>query len=142
MVGNELKKTVLLVDDNVSIRLLLRTALLHGGFIVIEAANGEDARDYLAACKVDTILSDLDMPLLNGLELCRITKASNVTRHIPFILLTATDDPVSKERARLAGADEYLVKLNSSLHEIVGTVKRLSSFQLSPDPAPIRPDWR
>lgn len=102
---------VLIVEDDVPIR-----RYLHGEFAshyyVDEFGNGQEAWDYIVknAGKVDLVVSDVMMPLMNGTDLCRRIKESYNTNHIPVILLTAMSDDADRLKGLEIGADAYISK--------------------------------
>ena len=114
--------TILIVDDEEFHRETTRMMLLHAGFEVKEAVNGEEGR-RLADEQPDVILLDLHLPDADGVELCRIFKAAARTAAIPVIHVTALY-PGAAERAEslAAGADGYLTRpLDAS--QLVATIR-------------------
>ena len=105
--------SLLIVDDNDDIRHYLRI-VLHNRFHILEAANGEEglrqAREHVPAL----IISDIMMPVMNGLELCQHLKTDTVTSHIPVILLTAKSEDSQVAEGYKSGADSYITKPFSS----------------------------
>jgi CheY-like chemotaxis protein len=83
-------RTVLIADDEPTTRLLVRTVLEHGGYRVLEAANGAQALEIASSDRPDLILLDLSMPDLSGPELVRALRADPLTRSINLALYTAT----------------------------------------------------
>jgi CheY-like chemotaxis protein len=107
---------VLVVDDDPLIRDVLRTILDLEGVAVTTAAGGEEALGVLAGHPVpDVVVLDVMMPGIDGLEVCRRTKADPRTAGVPIILLTARDRPVDRTAGADAGCDEYLTKPFSPL---------------------------
>ena len=106
---NQKQKTLLLVEDNMELRHFL-TEQLGGKFSVLQAANGKEGADIALKKLPDLIVSDLMMPVLNGLEMCRRLKTDIQTSHIPIILLTARLSDESKIESYKAGADSYMAK--------------------------------
>ncbi|MDO4164462.1 MAG: two-component regulator propeller domain-containing protein [Bacteroides sp.] len=101
--------TLLLVEDNEEL-LQLMVRLLQSDYHVLTAINGRQAIDILDREEVDLIVSDLMMPEMNGIELCRHVKDKLETSHIPVILLTAKTQEESRAEAYEVGADAYLTK--------------------------------
>lgn len=100
--------TVLIVDDERSIRLSLRTILSSIGFTIIEAARGEEALALVRTAQFDAVLLDINMPGMGGVEVCRIMrKASPV---LPIVMLTVQGNEERKVDAFEAGADDYITK--------------------------------
>lgn len=102
-------KKVLIVDDNPEIRAFLRL-LLSDIFDVSEAENGAEAIKVAASSQPDVIISDMIMPVMNGLEFCQTIKNDPNTSHIPVILLTSQANEDSQLSGYEAGADSYLMK--------------------------------
>ncbi|MFZ5597309.1 MAG: response regulator transcription factor [Bacillota bacterium] len=112
---------VLVVDDEVKIRELVRDYLLREGYGVEEAGNGMEARERMKSHSYDLIILDLMMPGENGLDLCReIRKTSDV----PIIMLTARGDEIDRVIGLELGADDYMVKPFSP-REMVARVKAI-----------------
>jgi DNA-binding response OmpR family regulator len=103
------KKNVLLVEDNEEF-LLFTFNQLKSSYNILKAANGQIALDILEKEQVDIIISDIMMPVMNGLDLCLIIKENLKFSHIPVILLTAKTALSSKIEGLKTGADEYLEK--------------------------------
>lgn len=101
---------ILLVDDNMDFREYLRGELGHKVRNVIVAANGKEALELMDSEKVDIVLSDVMMPIMDGFELCRRIKSGETGHKVPVILLTARSDENSHVLGIQNGADGYLVK--------------------------------
>ncbi|MCX7913359.1 MAG: response regulator [Thermodesulfovibrionales bacterium] len=101
---------ILVVDDCQTTRKILSLYLKAKGFDVIPAENGLDAIEKLASHEVNLILSDLNMPFMDGLELIKTLKADPNMAHIPILMVTTEADPEERQKAMEAGASEYLVK--------------------------------
>lgn len=99
---------VLIVDDEPSIRTSLRTILAGLGFIIVEAARGEEALALVRATQFDAVLLDINMPGLGGVEVCRLLRRS--APHLPIVMLTVLGSEDSKVEALEAGADDYITK--------------------------------
>ena len=102
--------TVLVVDDDPAIRFLLFRVLLEEGYRVETAADGKQALDAIAKRLPDLILLDVDMPGINGLEVCRRLKESPRTRLVPVVIVTAQGDLSRRLNAWDDGADDFLAK--------------------------------
>lgn len=103
------KPILAIVEDNTDIRNYIKESL-QDDFIIIEAPDGEKGWDIIENNVPDIIISDIMMPLMNGVELCRKIKRNVYTSHIPVILLTAKDTIADKEEGYESGADSYLTK--------------------------------
>ncbi|MFH2111385.1 MAG: response regulator [Candidatus Bathyarchaeota archaeon] len=101
---------ILLIEDEEDIRNLVHRILTSNGFEVSRASSGEEALVKMPTSKPDLIILDLMMKGLSGLEICRLLKSKESTRHIPIIVLTALSRDVDRRYAAEAGADEYLTK--------------------------------
>lgn len=101
---------VLVVDDDVMIRTLMRASLEQAGFTVMEAADGGEAMAAFASASPEIILLDVEMPAMNGFEVCRHVRASATGRHIPILMVTGLDDTESVNRAYEAGATDFVTK--------------------------------
>jgi DNA-binding response OmpR family regulator len=99
---------ILVVDDEPSVRGLLGDLLAEEGYQVILAANGEQAIELAELENPEVILLDINMPGMNGLEVCKRLKSKEVTRYIPIIIVTGLDD--TGFIAYLEGADDFVTK--------------------------------
>lgn len=103
-------KTILVVDDSVGIRAAITMTLSSAGFDVIEADDGEAALIQLEKRRIHLIISDLNMPSMDGMTLLRRVKAQQTTRYLPFIMLTTEDSDQIKREGFEAGARVWLTK--------------------------------
>jgi DNA-binding response OmpR family regulator len=106
----EAVRTVLVADDNPFFRRFLRDLLRLHGFTVHEAEDGEAAFELAQERRPWLILTDVNMPVVDGVELCRRVRASGLLRHTPLIFLSGWDDYKDRYRGLEAGADDYLSK--------------------------------
>lgn len=102
-------KTVLVIDDNDELRQFIRT-ILQSQYNVLEAENGQEGLQKAQDEQPDVIVSDIMMPILDGLQLAKKLKASTKTDYIPLILLTARATKTSIVEGLQSGADDYLSK--------------------------------
>ena len=107
--GVEREHLVLIVDDSAELREYL-TQLLSTRYNIITAKDGLEGYEKTISEQPDLVLTDVVMPKLNGLELCRKIKENNVTSHIPVILVSARDLPVYKMEGYQMLADDYITK--------------------------------
>jgi two-component system chemotaxis sensor kinase CheA len=114
---------VLVVDDSITTRTLEKNILEAVGFDVRVAIHGQQAWELLAEMQPDVIISDVEMPYMNGLELARLVKGHAHTHHIPFVLLTSLAKPEQREAGIRAGADAYLVKSRFDQQELLETIR-------------------
>ncbi len=103
-------QTILVVDDSTAIRKLVVSSLEDEGFFVHQATDGEQALRLLDQVRPDLILSDIEMPRINGFELCRTVKQNEELRDIPFIVMSSLTDRASMKRMLQNGASAYLCK--------------------------------
>ncbi len=101
---------ILVVDDCQTTRKILGLYLKSKGFDVVAAENGLDAIEKLASHDVNLIMSDLNMPYMDGIELVKNLKADPNLSHIPILMVTTEADPDERQKAMEAGASAYLVK--------------------------------
>ena len=101
---------VLAVDDNQSIRVVVRRYLQKCGIEVLEASNGEEAVAMALREAPDLILMDVDMPVLDGLGACRLLRQHEATRFTPLIFLTGRDDEERHVHALSVGGDDFMAK--------------------------------
>jgi DNA-binding response OmpR family regulator len=99
--------TILLVDDEDSVRKVLAFPLERDGYLVVQAADGEEALERFAAQRIDLVVLDIMLPKLDGLEVCKRLRASS---SVPIIMLTARDDELDKVIGLELGADDYITK--------------------------------
>jgi len=103
-------KKILAVDDSKTMRDMLTFALRTAGFEVTEAEDGTKALAALGGTKVDLIVTDLNMPNMDGIALIRSVRADPKHRATPILMLTTESDPAKKAEGRSAGATGWLVK--------------------------------
>jgi len=101
---------ILVVEDDPETRLFYTDVLVRGGFRVEQAHNGHQALEKALSATPDLILTDIAVPGLDGIELCRRLRANERTRNIPVIGITGYGDRHYPDRALLAGADHVLNK--------------------------------
>lgn len=105
-----MSKTILTIDDSASIRQMVSMTLISAGLDVIEAANGAEGYDKATTNTVHAILTDLNMPVLNGIEFIRKYRQHPSSKGVPIILLTTESDEELKRQAKEAGATGWIVK--------------------------------
>lgn len=111
--GREDRKiTILLVEDTPFFLRVVKSYLESGGYEVITAENGREAFEKLGQTRVDVVVSDIEMPLMTGIELVRAIRSSETLRHLPVIALTSLTGDVNKEKGLRAGFDIYEYKLD------------------------------
>ncbi|MEZ8823222.1 response regulator [Vibrio amylolyticus] len=105
-----MKKTILIVDDSESLRQVVNIALTGEGYEVIEAKDGVDGLSKLNGSKVHLIISDVNMPNMNGIDFVKQVKTLDKYRFTPIIMLTTENQEYLKEESRKAGAKAWMVK--------------------------------
>lgn len=113
--GLQVLKTVVIADDEPSMRLLVHATIESDDYKVIEAADGEQAWTLIQQCKPSLVLLDVQMPGRSGLEILRSIRKDTGLKATRVILLTATDRETDIEAGLMAGADFYLTKPFSPL---------------------------
>ncbi len=103
-------KVILAVDDSSTVRKFVSVALSMQGFTVLTACDGMDALEKLPGAQVDLVITDLNMPNMDGFELIRSLRENPQYRELPVIILSSLSDAGSKERGFELGVGSYLVK--------------------------------
>ncbi len=104
-------KNVLVVEDSKAIRSMIRVSLEEaGGFFAVEAGNGFEALKTLPTLRFDLIITDINMPDINGLELIGYVKSNPTYRDIPLIIVSTEKSEEDKKRGITLGAAGYVVK--------------------------------
>jgi two-component system chemotaxis response regulator CheY len=117
---------ILAVDDSPSMRDMVRIALSSAGFQVSQAADGEEALVIARerAGSFDLVLSDVNMPRMDGISLIRALRAEAAYKHIPILMLTTESSPERKREGKEAGATGWIVKPFDP-EQLVATLKRV-----------------
>ena len=102
-------KTIMTVDDSASVRQMVSFTLRSAGYEVVEAADGGQALERLKA-PLHLILTDLNMPRVDGIELVKRVRADPVHKYVPIVLLTTESQESKKQAGRAAGATGWMVK--------------------------------
>jgi len=105
-----MSKRVLTVDDSKTMRDMVAFTLRNGGFTPVEAIDGKDALRVLAGGSVDCVITDLNMPNMDGIELIKALRADPKHRATPILMLTTESDAAKKDAGKQAGATGWLVK--------------------------------
>jgi two-component system chemotaxis response regulator CheY len=103
-------KKIMTVDDSPTIRQMLGMALKGAGYEVVEAENGKDALSKLESEKVSMLITDLNMPEMNGIDLIRSVRQSPGLRFLPIIMLTTETQEAKRQAGKAAGASGWIVK--------------------------------
>ncbi|MZP29960.1 response regulator [Heliobacterium undosum] len=110
--GSGQQRTILLVEDTPFFSRMEKSYLEWAGYRVLSAGNGKEALTILAAQPVDAVVSDIQMPVMDGFELARRIRADKNLAHLPVIAVTSMTDEGSRRQGREAGFDDYETKLD------------------------------
>ncbi len=103
-------KTILVVDDSASVRQVVGIALKGAGYEVIEGVDGKDALSKLNGQKVHLIISDVNMPVMDGITFVKEVKKMDAYKFTPIIMLTTESQEGKKQEGQMAGAKAWVVK--------------------------------
>lgn len=123
------RKRLLIVEDNADIRSYIRS-ILNADYRIEEAENGKAGLEMLALHDIDLIISDLMMPEMDGIEMCKKIKSNIETSHIPIIMLTAKSDMENRIEGLSLGADSYITKPFHPQHLIIRVAKLIEMREL------------
>ena len=101
---------VLVVDDSLSMRHVISTTLISAGYKVHEAENGLEALKVLENTKVNIVISDVNMPKMDGISLVKAIKRISTYKFLPIIMLTTETNKAKIEEGKAAGAKAWMVK--------------------------------
>ena len=118
------KKCILIVDDSSSVRQVVTMSLRHAGYDVIEGVDGKDALSKLTGQKVHLIISDVNMPNMDGITFLKAVKQLPAYRFTPVIMLTTESEESKKREGQAAGAKAWVVKPFQP-DQLIGAVQRL-----------------
>jgi two-component system KDP operon response regulator KdpE len=121
---------VLIVDDERSIRLSLRTILSGLGYVIVEAARGQEALSLTRTAQFDVVLLDINMPGMGGIDVCRMMRRNS--SRLPIVMLTVQGGEDRKVEALDAGADDYITKpfqLRELIARLRAVVRRNKNFE-------------
>src|SRR3990167_7152282 len=116
-------KTVLLVDDDLTLREMYEERLKAEGFIIIQATNGQEALDKAKQAKPNVILLDIMMPKINGFDVLKQLKADELLKEVPVLILTALIQDVDRVQGKKLGAADYIVKSETMPGEVIAKIK-------------------
>jgi CheY-like chemotaxis protein len=125
------KRKLLLADDSITIQKVVNLTFADEGIDVISVGDGNSAMDKLREDSPDLVLADVNMPGLNGYEICEKIKEMN--SGTPVILLVGSFEPFDEEEAKRVGADDYLTKPFQSISQLVNKVNELLDPEISPE---------
>lgn len=105
-----MSKLIMTADDSASVRQMISFTLKNSGYEVIEAVDGMDALQKLQSKSIDMLITDLNMPNLDGIELIKKVRAIPELKFIPIIMLSTESQDAKKQEGRAAGATGWIVK--------------------------------
>ncbi len=117
-------KLILSVDDSVSVRQMVGFTLKQEGYEVVEAADGTDAIAKISGKKVDMVITDLNMPNMDGITLIKELRKTHACKFIPIIMLTTESQDLKKQEGKEAGATGWIVKPFKP-EQLLGVVKKV-----------------
>lgn len=118
--------TVLAIDDSRTIREMLRDTLSEAGFQVHVAVDGQDGLDMLPSVRPHVVVTDINMPRLDGFGVIRAVRSGSVCPTLPILVLTTESAPDLKERARESGATGWIVKPFED-SKLVSAIRRVTA---------------
>jgi two-component system chemotaxis response regulator CheY len=119
-----MSKTIMTVDDSPSIRQMINFTLQKAGYEVMQAEDGMDAVEKLGSATVNMIITDLNMPRMNGIELIKSVRTKAQYKFMPIIMLTTESDDSKKQEGKDAGATGWIVKPFKP-EQLIGVVKKV-----------------
>ena len=105
-----MSKTILTADDSASMREMVNFTLRNAGYDVVEAVDGRDALAKIACNTPQMLITDLNMPNMEGIELIRQVRALPQCKYIPIVMLTTESQDARKQEGRAAGASGWIIK--------------------------------
>jgi len=118
------KKNILIVDDSASVRQVVSITLRQAGYDVIEGNDGKDALSKLTGQKVHLIISDVNMPNMDGISLVKAVKQLPAYKFTPIVMLTTESQEAKKREGQEAGAKAWIVKPFKP-DQLLGVVQKL-----------------
>lgn len=118
-------RRILVAEDSITSRTLLKTILENAGFVVTTAVDGADAFSQARTGEFDLLVSDVDMPRMSGFELTARVRADKKLSDIPVVLVTALESREDRERGIDAGADAYIVKSSFDQSNLIEVINKL-----------------
>jgi two-component system, chemotaxis family, chemotaxis protein CheY len=122
---SSMPKKILTIDDSKTMRDMLMLTLAHAGFDVLQAVDGQDGIDVLGDQRVDVVITDINMPKMDGYEVIRCLRKSPVHKSTPILVLTTESDTEKKNLAREAGATGWMVKPFDP-ERLIATIRKVS----------------
>lgn len=122
-----MSKKILLVDDDIALRNILREFFEKENFVVLESGNGDEAIESVLVNKPDVVLLDVVLPRKSGFQVLEILRSREETKNLPVIMLTNLESAEDIEKSVRFGAFMYMVKSEYEMEDIVLNVKRALS---------------
>jgi two-component system chemotaxis sensor kinase CheA len=119
------RKTILVVEDSITTRMLFKNILDMAGYSVITAVDGADALTLLKEQEISLVVSDIEMPRMNGFELTKLIRSDKKLNKIPVILITTKDSQEDREFGIESGANAYIIKSKFEDSNLLKIIKRL-----------------
>ena len=118
------QKRLIVCDDSPTTRILETSILQSAGYDVTAVADGQDAWELLQAQGADLIVSDVEMPIMDGFSLARTIRASEKWKNLPLILVTGLAKESDRENGLKAGANAYVVKSEFDQSELIEAIEQ------------------
>jgi two-component system chemotaxis response regulator CheY len=119
-----MSKVIMTADDSASVRQMVSFTLKQNGYTVVEAVDGKDALQKIQGQKVDMLITDLNMPNLDGIGLIKGVRALAAYKFIPIVMLTTESQDSKKQEGKSAGATGWIVKPFQP-DQLIGVVKKV-----------------
>jgi len=119
------KPTILVVDDSISTREIEISMLELEGYGVVGAVDGVDALEKIRGGRVDLVVSDLNMPRMDGLKLLENIRSDEALKSLPVVFVSTVDEPETRKKAAFLGADKYILKSSFEQDDLIATVRDL-----------------
>lgn len=116
--------SILVVDDSASLRNMVTFTLKQEGYQVVEAGDGKEALDKAKTGRFDLVLTDVNMPVMDGITFCAELRKLPAFKFTPVLVLTTESSPEMKQRGKAAGATGWLVKPFNP-EKLLSTIKRV-----------------
>jgi two-component system, chemotaxis family, sensor kinase CheA len=116
---------ILMAEDSITIRNMMRNYLETAGFEVVTAVDGQDAFEHLQSERFDIVVTDIEMPRMNGIQLTAKIKEHPAYNHLPVVLVTALESKDDRKRGMEAGANAYIIKSSFEKSNLIDTINRL-----------------
>lgn len=115
---------ILIVDDSVSMRQMIVFTLKEAGYVVEEAENGQKGLDKAKSQKFDVVISDVNMPIMDGITMVKQVRSLPNYKFVPILVLTTETSQEKKQEGKQAGATGWLVKPFNP-EQLISTIKRV-----------------